>query len=643
MGCGLTYPLVESGTNRQIIACPPASSALSVNKITKQQTWGDLGGDAMTNRRAGRETAYDSYLVVWKQRGWLVEVIQNVRMWRAIDYEDVARIQQILALMEWTIYNRTVTMKKHNQQLKIMLSVSGNSKDVGGFSDVVASCSNRKRYFLTNLKLTPEKIWAILIIPTGSPEAINLCRDRGLNPGRQHRSLTPYPYTARSPLVRFVGDILLELYDILTILRGENYLHFLQTVISKLLEDVPLATRLNCGYLRMEPLNITTMNCHVIGACEDVSIFARSIRWQYIRFNCVVKAEEYLVLIILTSKIFENHCSKEYRSRCTLVPVIRFISSTIALLITYDLDGVDFDWEFPAWQGNPLERTQFTLLLQELHEELIKIKSPLLVSVAVATPQPIVDQAYEVSKMAQKSLKIVTCILVLPLHHSYFKSYEVSTLKTQQEKKNRSYRQRQQPSLVLFTSNEEVKARILSLVNAANHDLNAPASGNGFLGNEGFVTYPQVCWFLKSSDATAEYVVNGGYGDYYIQRVAVEPKLTPLSDATGRAGAVFLSWAWLDSPSLYTTTVLVLGAFRYRYNKKGVTSQHFNTGGRDIVVRLSAVRLFHVSPSIPALRPIVIALVRRYGVQWTGTPGSPLLTPAALDSISFSLLKLINY
>ncbi|CAG2060034.1 unnamed protein product [Timema podura] len=82
----------------------------------------------------------------------------------------------------------------------------------------------------------------------------------------------------------------------------------------------------------------------------------------------------------------------------------RFISSTIALLIAYDLDGVDFDWEFPAWQGNPLERTQFTQLLQELHEELIKIKSPLLVSVAVATPQPIVDQAYEVSKMAQNGL-----------------------------------------------------------------------------------------------------------------------------------------------------------------------------------------------------------------------------------------------
>nr|CAD7395923.1 unnamed protein product [Timema poppensis] len=217
------------------------------------------------------------------------------------------------------IYNRTVTMKKHNQQLKIMLSVSGNSKDVGGFSDVVASCSNRKR-------------------------------------------------------------------------------------------------------------------CHVIRACRYVSIFARSIRWQCIRFNCVVKAEEYLVLIILTREARRLISTAWSQVRCSGARGLpktldgsgwiqgslsrrMFISSTIDLLITYDLDGVDFDWEFPAWQGNPLERTQFTQLLQELHEELIKIKSPLLVSVAVATPQPIVDQAYEVSKMAQ-----------LRREHPYLVLLHVSTL-----------------------------------------------------------------------------------------------------------------------------------------------------------------------------------------------------------------------
>nr|CAD7433701.1 unnamed protein product [Timema monikensis] len=46
------------------------------------------------------------------------------------------------------IYKRAVTMKKNNQQLKIMLSVAGNSKVVGGFSDVVASRSNRKMCYI---------------------------------------------------------------------------------------------------------------------------------------------------------------------------------------------------------------------------------------------------------------------------------------------------------------------------------------------------------------------------------------------------------------------------------------------------------------------------------------------------------------
>nr|CAD7569972.1 unnamed protein product [Timema californicum] len=34
-------------------------------------------------------------------------------------------------------------------------------------------------------------------VKEGFGNQINLCWDRGFNPGRQHRSLTPYPWTAR--------------------------------------------------------------------------------------------------------------------------------------------------------------------------------------------------------------------------------------------------------------------------------------------------------------------------------------------------------------------------------------------------------------------------------------------------------------
>lgn len=56
-------------------------------------------------------------------------------------------------------------------------------------------------------------------------------------------------------------------------------------------------------------------------------------------------------------------------SRC------RFITSAVALMTKYDLDGLDIDWEYPgqAGEGNRFrteDRTNFTLLLKELRREL---------------------------------------------------------------------------------------------------------------------------------------------------------------------------------------------------------------------------------------------------------------------------------
>nr|CAD7394497.1 unnamed protein product [Timema cristinae] len=58
------------------------------------------------------------------------------------------KARRCLDIVSMQIYKRAVTMKKNNQQLKIMLSVAGNSKVVGGFSDVVASRSNRKMCYI---------------------------------------------------------------------------------------------------------------------------------------------------------------------------------------------------------------------------------------------------------------------------------------------------------------------------------------------------------------------------------------------------------------------------------------------------------------------------------------------------------------
>jgi GH18 family chitinase len=65
------------------------------------------------------------------------------------------------------------------------------------------------------------------------------------------------------------------------------------------------------------------------------------------------------------------------------------------------LDGLDFDWEFPAWQSDERERVHFTQLLMELRDELNRRHSNLLVSVAVAAPKPIIDDSYDIPQMAE--------------------------------------------------------------------------------------------------------------------------------------------------------------------------------------------------------------------------------------------------
>ncbi|XP_063218901.1 acidic mammalian chitinase-like isoform X2 [Bacillus rossius redtenbacheri] len=41
-----------------------------------------------------------------------------------------------------------------------------------------------------------------------------------------------------------------------------------------------------------------------------------------------------------------------------------------------------------------------------------------------------------------------------------------------------------------------------SLLNPNNHNLRAPATGIGSVGSNGYISYDQVCWFLKNGDAS---------------------------------------------------------------------------------------------------------------------------------------------
>lgn len=77
----------------------------------------------------------------------------------------------------------------------------------------------------------------------------------------------------------------------------------------------------------------------------------------------------------------------------------RFVDSALQLLKKYSLDGIDLDWEFPAWppRENAYEKSQFIELLEEMRAAF---GNKYLISVAVAAPLTIINRAYDVAKMA---------------------------------------------------------------------------------------------------------------------------------------------------------------------------------------------------------------------------------------------------
>ncbi|XP_068221486.1 chitinase-3-like protein 2 [Palaemon carinicauda] len=92
-------------------------------------------------------------------------------------------------------------------------------------------------------------------------------------------------------------------------------------------------------------------------------------------------------------------------------------------LVSHGFDGLDLDWEFPgwpAWKKDPRERKWFTYLVLQLNNAL-KLAShpPLKLSLAVGSPQSIVDSSYEVSELA----KYVDFVSIMGYDYHMFQSY----------------------------------------------------------------------------------------------------------------------------------------------------------------------------------------------------------------------------
>ncbi|KAL1501483.1 hypothetical protein ABEB36_006796 [Hypothenemus hampei] len=193
-----------------------------------------------------------------------------------------------------------------------------------------------------------------------------------------------------------------------------------------------------------------------------------------------------------------------------------FIKSVFNYVNLYHIDGIDLDWEFPGEYINydHNQRMHFTQLLFELRRAISKEpKSAILLTVAVAAATEIIEVSYDVSYMNQ----YVDYVNLMSYDYHYYTGvtpftgfnsplYETSSEKYYLATLNINYSSHYWNFLGMDKRKIVVGlptyGHSFRLLNPRNHDLYAPASGYGKLGNFGFASYPIICDFLQTNHIT---------------------------------------------------------------------------------------------------------------------------------------------
>lgn len=187
----------------------------------------------------------------------------------------------------------------------------------------------------------------------------------------------------------------------------------------------------------------------------------------------------------------------------------QFALNSARYLSMMGFDGIDIDWEFPAWFTSFEERFLFQILLREIHQVYKNPIYNLTLSVAVPASKSIIDRSYRVSQMA-KYVDFVNMMgydfhsfhWYLPLtgHNSplYSHSDEWSMFSTVNLNWTAFYWIQLGMPREKLVIGLPTYGQTYQLYNPAFNGVYVPAIGTGVIGIGGQITYPQTCKFLAT-------------------------------------------------------------------------------------------------------------------------------------------------